>query len=1164
MRLKRVKIFGFKTFADRTEFDLDGNVVAVVGPNGCGKSNLVDAILWGLGEGNARQLRAQSGQDVIFSGSARRKGVGFAEVTLLFDNEDGSLPIDAPEVSITRRLTRGGDTDYAISRQPCRQRDVYDLLADSGLGRAGYAIVGQKEIDQAVAASPHERRAWVDEAAGVQRYRARKLESQRRLAAAETHLTRVCDILTELGAQREPLREEAEVARRYKVSLDALRSVESGLLIREVAQALRESAELEARIGSATKVSVQAASTLESSEAEARASAAQAIELERAIESSTHASHEASSRLERAESNLRLASQRLESLDEIERSLGDEATAWAQRIAEALAESQALAAEENAEREARERTRQDCAGADAEAKELTRQLKATEARLAQGREDHARRLKLDAEKAHRKERSIQAKRELLGIDLSLPELESAVAEANGTYDQAAQLVATGQELRSTLQAELDSIRADQDRHAADSRRKLADRAALEGRARGIEATIDQHEGLNQGARAVLEAVGQGALHGNYVPVGGAIEVSREHAMAVETALGGSSNDLIVDDENVAQRAIEWLKANRMGRATFQPIPLMRPVDLGDDGRRVLARKGVVGRASDLVRCSAGHRPVIESLLGRVLVVVDLDTALALAKTAGWNRLVTLDGEVVHHSGSVTGGRTGKQMYGLVQRKADLTEIQGSIQALDAEIATIEKRVVELQEARDGVAARIAEIQEAAQALQTEADEARNYWQQLAEELSSAVKGRARLIQELEKLDLPDVDSGEKVDVPALEEERDAILKSLAARTADSEQAEARLKEADARLAQAGARLQQADKRLAAAKEAERTGERKLGHVEPERVRHRVEIAHFESEIAKAQTLRSESEGRLASLRKDKDALAARAVQISQAISEARQTLAAVGDALHQAELNRARTDAKRAGAAQRLFEEYSLTEDDAIAAEATVDVPADAAAVVARLRRDLRSMGDVNLGSVEAFDRLTTRFDELDVQRADIVAGIEEVHRSILELDKLTREKFLSTFEQLQGHFADLFQQLFPGGEGRLSLIDGESTLETGIDIEVTLPGKKRQRMDLLSGGERALCASAFLFSLLRAKPSPLVVLDEVDAPLDGRNVERFAAVLHEFSDHIQFLLITHNQTTIASAPIWLGVTMNEPGVSTLVPMRVPERAIRPNAAILA
>jgi chromosome segregation protein len=332
MRLKRVKIFGFKTFAERTEFNLGGGIVAVVGPNGCGKSNLVDAILWGLGEGNARHLRAQSGVDVIFNGSSRRKPVGFSEVSLLFDNEDGSLPIDSAEVSISRRLTRAGESEYAINRQHCRQRDVYDLLADSGLGRAGYAIVGQKEIDSALSASVEERRGWIDEAAGVQRYRARKVESQRRLSGAMGHLERVHDIMRELETQREPLREEAEVAARYKSVQHSLREVESGLLVKELGKASREIDDLEKKIEESRRVAAEESRRAEEVEEESRRNAARIADLERLIDDLRARQQTLSTTVERAEAEIRLAEERLKSLDDAEKTLDEEAASVADRI----------------------------------------------------------------------------------------------------------------------------------------------------------------------------------------------------------------------------------------------------------------------------------------------------------------------------------------------------------------------------------------------------------------------------------------------------------------------------------------------------------------------------------------------------------------------------------------------------------------------------------------------------------------------------------------------------------------------------------------------------------------------------------------------------------------------------------------------------------------
>jgi chromosome segregation protein len=1157
MRLKRVRIFGFKTFADRTEFNLDGGIIAVVGPNGCGKSNLVDAILWGLGEGNARHLRAASNQDVIFSGSSRRKPVGYAEVSLLFDNEDGGLPIDTPEVSITRRLNRAGESEYAINRQTCRQRDIYDLLADSGLGRSGYAIVGQKEIDQALAASAEDRRAWIDEAAGVQRYRSRKTESLRRLTSAHQHLERVSDILRELDSQREPLRGEAEVAARYKSALSSLREVESGLLINEVAKAVREVEELEKRIEDSARLARQENERAEKLDAEIRRAGERISELEREMDTARGLQQGSLTAIERAEANLKLGEQRLISLKELEQSLGEERENAAERLRELSAEIEVLTQEELNERNALDRLRAEFAGAGGEAKALTEELKEVERQLAQARDRHAQHLRAQAEAAHRTERRKQAEREIKGIDATLPDLQKAVADAQSEYDAQAAGLAELSESIKRLEAALVESRRDEERDAQEIRRHLAEKAALEGRRRGIEATIETHEGLNQGARAVLEARDRGVFEGEFTPVGEAVETDKEYALAIETALGGASNDLIVDHESDAKTAIAWLKQHRQGRATFQPIPLMRPVEPSHELRRVLGERGVIGRASELLTCRSKHRPVVDSLLGRVVIVEDIDTALRLAKTSGWSRMVTLEGEIVHSSGAVTGGHSAKQGYGLVQRRADLSGLVKQIDDHERLVADAEKRASKRGQQRDKLRAEQEALRATHAERQSEAEEARSFLHTLKEELSSGEKSRQRLQNEVEKLVQSQGEVPADVDIPAIDERRDALLRQVAARTADAEGAEARLRDAEHRVQQAQLRLYTAQKRFEATRDAEQTREKRIGHLEPDRQRALAEIEASKKDRELAEKEKAKADARLETLLQSKRELLEQSFQLSEDAKAARNNAISVGDAVHQAELNRARADARRASSLQRLYEEYGLTEEDALEQEGTHEIPPDAPMLVNRLRRELKAMGDVNLGAIEAYERLTLRFEELNAQHEDIVLGIEQIHDSIKELDKLTRERFVTTFAKVQEAFAETFEKLFGGGEGKILLSDPSSVLESGVDIEVTLPGKKRQRLELLSGGERALCASSFLFALLKVKPSPLVVLDEVDAPLDGRNVERFAALLHEYTDTIQFIIITHNPTTIEQAPVWLGVTMQEPGVSTLVPARVDSREAR-------
>lgn len=1168
MRLKRVSIFGFKTFADKAEFDVDGDLIAVVGPNGCGKSNLVDAILWGLGEGNARQLRAQTGVDVIFNGSSKRKPVGYAEVSLLFDNEDGSLPVPTPEVVVTRRLTRAGDSEYMINRQHCRLKDILDLLADSGLGRSGYSIVGQKEIDSALAASAEDRRAWIDEAAGVQRYRSRKIESLRRLAAAKDHLSRVTDILNELESQREPLRVEAELAARYKSVLGSLREVESGYLIAEFARAVFELEEIEKRIASSGDILAEECRRADAMDVEARKIAEQISRLESDIDALRQTQQSCLTVLERSDSDIRLGEERLRSLDELEKTLGEEAGQSKSRLEDAEREVASLADDLRREEAALELIADESVGAKETAQSLAAQLRDLDQRLDQARIANQQRLSAEAKEAQRLESLKQIERELKGIDRTLPELQSAIDAAQAEYDEKARIQSKVSAAIDGLEGTVREATKQLDSNSAASRDLVQNQAALEGRRRGIEATIEAHEGLAHGARSVLEAVNRGHLTDSYTPVGEAIRVERDHAVAIEIALGASVNDLIVAQQGAAQRAIDYLKRERGGRATFQPIPLMRPVHRTPELARVLDAPGIVGVGSELVTCSCEHRPVIESLLGRVVVVNDLETALKHAKTTGWSRMVTLDGEVVHQSGAVTGGHAAKPGYGIVQRKADLAEIESQLEELADKRAKFEEdqrlRVAEIETLRVEFDSQRQELRR----TRDESETARIWLASLNDELRSTQRSTERLNNERERLLSEAVFLIDDIDVESIQAERDALLHESAARHADAELFESRLQEAELRRRQASERLSAAQKRLQAGHEAESRRFSKLETLEPDRAR-------IAQQIQEASQLRQETitrkgvvDAEIVEATAKKQTMLEESFRLADEAKSARSNAQATADAVHQAELSRARADARRANNQQRLIEEYGISESEAVQLAPSIEIPEDAAALTTRLRREIKAMGDVNIGAIEAYERLTVRFDELNAQVIDIEGSIEEVNGAIKELDGLTRERFTSTFGRAQKSFAALFERLFAGGEASLRLATPENVLESGIEIDVTLPGKKSQRLELLSGGERSLCATAFLFALLHSKPSPLVVLDEVDAPLDGTNVDRFIRLLRDFASgeiwatmprdeavasevgRTQFIVITHNPTTIESAPVWLGVTMQEPGVSQLVPMR--------------
>ncbi len=1153
MKLKRVKVFGFKTFADKTEIDLEGKIIAVVGPNGCGKSNIVDAILWGLGESHARSLRSSSSKEVIFAGSLHRKQLGFAEVSLLFDNEDGTLPIDSPEVMVSRRTTRAGDTEYAINRRPCRLRDVNDLLADSGLGRAGYAIVGQSEIDQALAASAQQRRAWIDEAAGVQRYRARRTEALRRLEHAAEHLDRLRDILNEIDVQRLPLEAEAQVARAFKQLQNSLREIECGLLIKDLHANAAELSELGERIDSAMRLIDAETERCIEIEIKIEASQADLVAIESLTEELRGRLTSAQSLMEGATATLQVAIHKLENLDRLESSLTEETEAGLVRLSQAELDLSVATEEERAELEGFEQLRTDLSGVGEEASQLRASLKALDTQIVTARDLMAKRQRMEVELAHRDERLKHLRRELRGIAESLPDLKMALVEAESLFQAEFEAVVAAEQTIKSLEQALSDCRKTEELAGADRRSILADVASLEGRKRGIEATIEAHEGLSQGSKAVLAAIDRGLLTGDFAPVGGLVETDSELALAIDTALGGAAHDLVVPDADHAQRAIDYLKANRLGRATFQPLTLMRQGSSNQDVSQVLREKGVVGLASKLVRCEARYQPVIDSLLGRIVVTEDLETSLLLARTKGWSRMVTLDGEIVHSSGAVTGGINSRQGTGLVQRGADLADIEVKLEQLGADLKKAESHGGDQTARREGLRAQIEAAATHLAACRKTHEEARLWLVNLQHEWSVTEKSQAKLIVEQAQLleiaaaVIPDVNLTE------LESQKDELLRRFAAKSSDADSAKERLRDADARFQRAKHRKVECTRRLQTLHETEALRALRSEGLEPEREKCRLASSEAGLIQEKQSKIIADLRETIQRATEEKREHAAKLELWRDEARGAEKSAAACSQTVHQAEILRARSDSRRSAIVERLLEEYGLNQEQALAQPVPGDLPEDSAQIVNKLRKDIRGMGDVNVGAIDAFDRLNERFTELNDQVEDLLRGKEEIEASVKELDRLTGDRFRETFAKLQVSFAKMFSRIFGGGEGSLDLSDTDDMLESGVDIQVTIPGKKRQRLEVLSGGERAMSALAFLFALLDVKPSPLVILDEVDAPLDGRNVERFISTMREFNDQTQFILITHNPVTIESADVWFGVTMQEPGVSTLVPFKVPE-----------
>lgn len=1179
MHLRRLELYGFKSFADRTELEFKPGITAVVGPNGSGKSNISDAILWALGEQNVRHLRGEGAQDVIFAGTDRRRPLGMAEVTLYLDNSSGVLPLDFTEVTVTRRVYRSGESEFFINRTPCRLRDIYELFLDTGVGRDAYSIIGQNQIDAVLSARGEERRQLFEEAAGVKKYRHRRREAERKLDATRQNLTRVADIIAEVQSQIEPMAQQAEVARQYNALSARLRELELSLLAAEVR---RYRAELQRLTDEKLAVERQVreldgrTARMEADEQRLKLSLA---ELERSSDEHRAASERAREDLLKAEARLALLRQQTEAarsereriredLERLEERLCVLRQEAEQTHGDLLRERDQLAQYEEAVRaadpelQAAERglveaqavldaARQRVSRASEKRAGLAQQVKALEQRAAdreeQARRESERRKALEAElaAAQAEEGRLSEERELCRE--ALQRLEAELSHSEELLQQAVQKLSEAQRREQELQ-------------------QTAVRRAS--RLRSLREMHENLEGTYRGVRAVLQAAKAGVLGGGegrlrYRLVADLLGVPEQYRTAIEVALGSHVQDIVTPSDRDAQAAIALLKQRNLGRATFLPLDLLKP-----DKVRPVRQPGVVGVASDLVYYPRDVSKAVEVLLGRVLVVDDLPTAVRLMRqgTVSGVRMVTLDGELIAPSGSITGGSR-EQTAGILSRKLEIDKLEEEV-AQDAEALAREERLVQdareqrdsLQSKVDGLRSETAERRLALTRLETAAEHA-----------SAAVRRLQARVSELDA-DVGDRAEREKALLEQSRQELELAHAECAAAEADEAQARADLGAAQERVDAVRAAVSElmlkavgAREKVAALEQALRRARDAVASAEDERARltqkltqveHAIEHGRGDVEAAEQQVevLRqsvAEAEEAVRAVRDERAALLEKLAQLSFQVKEASGERDGLMDALHRLEVREATVRSDLGHAENRLVQEYEVDPDEAVAS--TPPPERGAVTEANRLRAEIAAMGTVNLGAIEEHRRLVERLEFLTAQRRDLEDAEAGLRRVIADIDEATKETFYATYRKIEASFDVMFRRLFGGGRTQLVITDPDNLLETGIDIIVQPPGKKLQHLQLLSGGEKALTAVALLFALLDVKPSPFCLLDEVDAALDDANVERFAEVVKDFSARSQFIIITHNKATMSAADTLCGVTMEEPGVSKVISIRLED-----------
>ena len=1172
MRLKELEIQGFKSFPDKTKITIGEGITGVVGPNGSGKSNISDSIRWVLGETSSKQLRGSGKmEDVIFGGTQSRGAMGFASVALTIDNSDHGLDMDADEVTIGRRYYRSGESEYSINGQNVRLKDVYELLLDTGIGRDGYAIVGQGRIAEIVGAKSAERREIFEEASGIAKYRYRKNEAERRLEAAEGNLERLRDILGELEKRVGPLKRDSEKAQQFLELSERRKSLEVTLWVDAIRRANDTVRDQQRKFEAAQADYERLSRQLDEFDEKSAALREEAQQLVLQVEQANADIRAVTEANAGSESEIAV----LKNESEHSRFRIDEATGELERAGQGR---QSIETEAAGHKAAIEKLHGEVAALDASVAELRAELRALEEKAAasgQRRDvidaaiarlqDTATAAKVRAASAQSaKEAAAQrldeAKQQAVELENSAAAAEEEKRRAERRLKDAEEAVTRNDNIKAGLKLKLESRRRQQ-AEAADALQKAdKERSNTSQRIHILEDLERNMDGYQQSVKAVMRAAAGRRLRGIIGPVAGILTVEKGYETAIETALGFALQNIVVEDQGCARAAIGFLKDERAGRATFLPLDTVQ-------GSRFTGRlTGTAEVAADLVKCDPRYQHIIDNLLGRIIVVEDLSEASTVAKNLGYrNRIVTLDGQVINAGGSFTGGSTARSV-GVFSRKQELDELRTRLVKLEKKRADAEKELearkaevdnltAQLSGAEaegmnasserlraslelDRLTAAVAQHEENTRSLaaEIEAQQAAVTQNETACAEAEAAQGKAEA--ELNTYNAELAELGESTG--SLTAERERITNELSenqmqrlANEKDIGLHEAALEGLQSRTGEAEARARELNAAIEAAKAKIEANALKIAEIERTRGENKEKIAAAEETIRTANAARMEKEAAVARLGQENRALTDERERMSGEMARLAERRTAAEN-----ELNDTNT---------KLWEEYQLTAGEAKELCVEFESLTELRRSVAEVRGKIRGLGNVNVGAIEEYKEVKERYDFLKAQVTDVEKAKSELTRMIAELCSEMEELFTTSFKQINTHFQQIFKELFGGGHARLYLSDESNVLESGIEIEVSPPGKVIKNLSALSGGEQALVAISIYFAILNVNPAPFCFLDEIEAALDDVNVARYAQYLRRMTDHTQFIVITHRRGTMEAADVLYGVTMQEDGVSKIL-----------------
>ncbi|MGY3749970.1 chromosome segregation protein SMC [Vagococcus acidifermentans] len=1181
MYLKRIELSGFKSFADRTVIEFDDGLTAVVGPNGSGKSNITEAIRWVLGEQSAKSLRGGKMPDVIFSGSAARKPLNIAEVTLVLNNESHFLPLDFSEVSVTRRLNRNGDSDFFINKQSCRLKDIVDLFTDSGLGKESFSIISQGKVESIFNSKPEDRRGIFEEAAGVLKYKQRKHKAEQKLFETEDNLNRVQDIIYELESQLDPLSRQSEQAKKYMMLKEKLTEIDVGVTVAEV-DAARAQWETTKETLAGLNQSIGVSKTqIASFEAELDMLRSRRASLNAELDDQQRQLLQATEAYEQAEGKRNVLTER-------SKHTAENVQGYQQTIAEAGEQLTAVQGELTQLIETID-------GKNTEKIHLQKQVSELEKQLARVSKSAKEQLEeMRSEYVDVMQQQANANNDLKHLEKEYQQMVQRNDKDISRYDQLSareeELLAEQQQLTETKDQknqELADCRGqyqDKQQHLARLKQEAGFTEKQMYEALGIlqQARARQHSyrelqenyaGFYQGVRSVLTQ--RQELGGIVGAVAELMQVPKELALAIETALGGAAQHIVTEDEASARRAIAYLKRQRLGRATFLPLTTIKPRKLPQSVMQQLAGcDGFLGVASEQVTFPGQVAQIMENLLGVTLLAQNLDTANQIARQVSFRyRVVSLEGDLIHPGGSMTGGATKKSGQGnLFMQANELEELTKQIAKMERAYQQKEVAVNGLKEAVQKTDVLLEELRRQGETAKEAEQELSHQLTRIASELEQVVKEKQASDYEKRELtrflDAYHQQKGELTALQAALQERREQLDAAMSRTDETEAENAARKEAiQGQLADANAQVAVLSEQIGQLTTRRDEKEQQLADIENQRRLAEEQLTllttnqttvvesreMLEQQMRQFSAAKQQVDEHILQVKASREETQERISEMDQLLMTENKTQQELMDRRTQAEVVKNRMEVTIDNGLTYLQEEYSLTfEAGQHLYPLTVAID-DGKATVRQLKKSIGQLGPVNTNAIEQYEQVKERYDFLMTQRDDLVAAKGELFDTMSEMDSIVAERFASMFQAIRAEFRQVFPNMFGGGHADLQLTDEADLLNTGIEIVAQPPGKKLQSLSLLSGGERALTAIALLFSIIQVSPVPFCVLDEVEAALDDANVVRFGKYLSEFEKDTQFIVITHRKGTMEASDVLYGVTMQESGVSKIVSVHLED-----------